>query len=456
MVCLKFKCGTPFLLLKDNKFIVIIIFVSFMGGVFLAFFDILYKLDIVQQAFKMVVLDKMLNEGYIDMSTYIGQGINKEKMHSILEKENSKYTSLYDKTISYKNSVEELSNSIKYKKIGNSSQLTYKEASAIVNLVYKTLKKSDEKIDFTKEIFKGIRELKKISNDIGISKNVFYNKNKVKLQFISSVSSISNILNKLKNKEEQTIFFRGHSNCNYILRPSIMRNDILKDNEETIYNELLINCPDEFKNCNTHLDKLVKMQHYGLPTRLLDITRNFLVALFFACESQTNSYGELVLLGVKKEDIKYPQSDTASILASLPILNKETRNKFRGIAKNDKISDEQFNDEVKRLIHIIRLEKPSFKPEIAKNDVLNSHIVYALKKNNRIVKQDGAFILCGLRDDAGFLEKFRYEEDEKKLIILIKDKQKILNQLEDFSINRATLFPEIECVSEYIKNKYMY
>ena len=30
----------------------------------------------------------------------------------------------------------------------------------------------------------------------------------------------------------------------------------------------------------------------------------------------------------------------------------------------------------------------------------------------------------------------------------------IQQQLETFSINRAALFPEIECVAEYLRNKY--
>lgn len=42
-------------------------------------------------------------------------------------------------------------------------------------------------------------------------------------------------------------------------------------------------CPNEF--LGNRFDSLVKMQHFGMPTRLLDTTTNPLVALYFACES---------------------------------------------------------------------------------------------------------------------------------------------------------------------------
>lgn len=124
------------------------------------------------------------------------------------------------------------------------------------------------------------------------------------------------------------------------------------------------------------------------------------------------------------------------------------------MASDPTVSQHDFNKKVARLLHEVRLEKPAFLSEIKKDDLINSFIVYALKNNNRIVKQDGAFILCGLPDGSKTLEEFRYSENGRKVVLLIEGKKKFLEQLETFSVNRAALFPEIECVAEYLKNKY--
>lgn len=402
----------------------------------------------------------MLSDGYFDMSVYISGRIKKEDMYAKLVAIKSRYAILYRESFPKQEKApavwRDKIGQHPYADVDNATEieLTYDESCAIVNWVYRVLRTAKEREAFTAELFKQLKEFHHIQNSVRLVKGVVYSEEKVEVHFLSSISKINIFISTLKGKGE-TLFFRGHANPNYILRPSIMRTSRLRQNERNLYHELLINCPNDFEKCPTHLEKLVKMQHYGLPTRLLDITRNPLVALYFACESQSETYGELVLISAANHDIKYPQSDTVSVLASLPVFSFQKQQEFLRWAQDPTISNMAFNLHVERLIHEVRLEKPAFQAEINKVDILSNVIVYALKNNNRIIKQDGAFILCGLSDEFDSLEEFRYKEYGKKIVVLIEKKKEILEQLENFSINRATLFPEIECVSEYLHSKYV-
>ena len=418
------------------------------------FFDELYYVNDVKRAFKLICLDKMLSDGYFDMSTYIFGRIHKADMYAKLTSEKSKFSVLYDKPYPrLEKAFEKWNLLINQHSYEETLNMTHTEATAIVNWVYRYLKNSNERVSFTLELFKQIKELHNIENKIVFFSGVFYNKEKVDVHFFSSVSSINKFISSLKCNKDQ-LFFRGHSNANYILMPSVFRNENLIFNESKMYNELLINCPEDFEKCYTHLEKLVEMQHYGLPTRLLDITKNLLVALYFACETDYESYGEVVLISAKDTDIKYPHSDIVSVLSSLPAFSYNKQKEFMDWAENDKISNLEFNKLASRLVHEVRLEKPAFQPEINKSDILDSYIVYAAKNNKRIVKQNGAFILCGLGNTNYTQEKFRYKENNKKVVLLISNKKSVIEQLETFSINYASLFPEIDCVANYIKYKY--
>ena len=75
----------------------------------------------------------------------------------------------------------------------------------------------------------------------------------------------------------------------------------------------------------------------------------------------------------------------------------------------------------------------------------------------RIIKQDGAFIICGLIDEKNnVINNYKYKENDKIQIYIIesKNKNKIIKELHKLSISKAVLFPEIEEVAEYIKKKY--
>lgn len=231
----------------------------------------------------------MLSDGYFDMSIYIYGRIKKDEMYAKLVAYKSKYAVLYQGTYpNQDNALSEWESKIQGQEGTYNEQeikLTYEEASAIVNWVYRSLRNAREREDFTQELLQKIKDFHSIKNSVRFSNGVVYNAAKVELQFFSSVSGVSSFISSLKKNNDTLIFYRGHANPNYTLRPSIMRTTSLQENESKLYNELLINCPEDFEKCHTHLEKLVKMQHYGLPTRLLDITRNLLVALFFACES---------------------------------------------------------------------------------------------------------------------------------------------------------------------------
>ena len=427
---------------------------------FFFFFESLYDRPIIYNAFKNICLDKMLVDGYFDMRKYVEGKIKRLDMYADLQKVNSKFAELYmneypmmEEALAFWIGVEESL------EITNEVELTQLESEAIIYWVYQICTEKEEREQITAFIFSHIKQFYGIENQIKFKDGIAYNSKKVEIELISSVSGFYNIIMKYKIDTER-LFFRGHSNANYKLMPSVFRTFNLKQNESKMYNEIMIECPKDFQSSFSHLDKLVEMQHYGLPTRLLDITRNPLVAMYFACSANEESVGEIILISANFADIKYPQSDAVALLASLPAFNYEQQRKFYDAATDTSLTEEDFNRKIAKLLHEVRQEKPAFLSSVNREDLLSNFIVYAIKNNQRIVKQDGAFIICGLEDFYGYsaekisLNKFRYRAGGKTIIVLVENKKALKEELATYSINQATLFPEIESVAQYIKNKY--
>ena len=268
---------------------------------------------LINEAIRNVIYKKFTIDGYFDLSDFASNNINKG---IILMKINSK--ELKD-IINMKelNLLQKL-NLIDEKGIFDLG-LNDIEATFLVYLVLQEVGIKEKKINFIIKWLQKHTDEKKI-NCIG---NIIYSQDRVKVNFIENTSDY---LTKIYNIHEQKIYFRGHSNCNFKLIPSIMRERNLYKSEDIISREVLIECPQDFQNEKTILEKLVMMQHYGLPTRLLDITINPLVALYFACVNDLKNTGEIIVL--KPNKIRYFDDDQVISLSCLSFFDNEEKENY--------------------------------------------------------------------------------------------------------------------------------
>ncbi len=278
--------------------------------------------------------------------------------------------------------------------------------------------------------------------------------NKVSLVEIKSVSDFISELDKFEN---ENLFFRGHSKINYKLIPSIFRG--FQSSEYSMIQDLRIALPNEFNRDMNHFDMLLKMQHYELPTRLLDLTTNPLVALYFAASNDNNYYGEVKLITTESEQVCYPNSDRVRMLSAFAFIKQNQKKDIIYQIRNNKKQYSMLQEKYQQpLIHEIRTYVPAFEPRILIKDMIKPIIIKSPNANLRISAQSGSFIISAM-------DQFQHKElDVKTLkiktrqIILLVDKnskRKILKQLSKLNINKGTMFPEIAEKSKFIKEKYL-
>ena len=217
--------------------------------------------------------------------------------------------------------------------------------------------------------------------------------------------------------------------------------------------EIISLFPQEFVNDSSMFDKLVRLQHYGLPTRLLDVTRNPLIALYFAVSDSQHDYtdGAIFAFEAQNERCKFFDSDVVSCMSNLSNLSYDEKQVLVETTAST-INDFMKIHAADRLLQFIKVEKPHFMPRIKRIDLFKPVIVTPKMNNPRISAQAGAFILFGLSRKNG--PDYSRTIKPKKFVIDKTAKPKIRARLESLGIDSRVLFPEIQSATKRVLEIY--
>ncbi len=240
---------------------------------------------------------------------------------------------------------------------------------------------------------------------------------------VKNINSLTDLISELEKDFGSyggSVWYRGQTKEFYPLFPSYIRNanapettllSAFKQNASMLTNKQPVN----------GFDWMFLMQHYGIPTRLLDWSESPLVALYFALKKSDNEF-DAVIWALKPTE-----------------LNK--------IAKI-KNKDEEFyipsfeDDEIKGYsIESISSTKVELAPVA----------VIATRNNPRIQAQMGVFTIH--HNEKVPIEELGDKSHVIKYIIKKDSKKNILKQVELLGVTEFQLFPELASINSIMKKR---
>lgn len=268
----------------------------------------------------------------------------------------------------------------------------------------------------------------------------------LKVEKITTLRQFSSFVEKqLQVSKDFTLWFRGAGKSTYTLTPSIHRHSKIDSADRVI--ELETQIIDRFNqrsvpflhkplNRNDDWELIFFMQHYRIPTRLLDWTENPFIALYFAL---TSAHYDIIN---KKKEYKHD----VSVWVLDPVSwNRESLKDFSYSGGILSVQD-NFVDSYKPRTPFINIrEKPV--------------AIFGTHNSPRIVSQRGVFTVFGKKIcpmETTYIEE-NFPQDSLIKLNFPKDKiGSLLNSLTSLGITDSVVYPDLEGLSKEIMRFYKF
>lgn len=241
-------------------------------------------------------------------------------------------------------------------------------------------------------------------------------------QTIASVKDLLDVLPSVK-KGDRTVWYRGHAKHDWHLEPSLSRCGKL-DSELQLIKQFKQNAFQFLQRPpENEYEWIFLMQHYAVPTRLLDWTENPLIGLYFAVERDAQIKGAAALWCL------YPQR----------------LNEISGIVLKPADDIPAFGDEN---------ELNDYLPSRVQtgNSTKNPLAIVAPRRFDRVYAQRGVFTI--LHRQIVRINELKDEKGHQPHLVKLKIPAKAIptlrKELALLHINKLTVFPQLENVAAQI------
>jgi len=259
--------------------------------------------------------------------------------------------------------------------------------------------------------------------------------------------------------------FRGHRKLNYSLQPSIERvaerqPDAWARLEHQVLSEFRARAQmlfdrSELPTGTDLLDWLVLMQHYGVPTRLLDFTQSPYVALYFAIHSR--SYHE------RREPAAVWAIDASALLGRAEVIAREGARRGPG---SHRVSGVDFQTDLDQLRKDQKFWRTAIEGALTANGAQRAtysqhgFVAFAFPpvQNRRSSSQQGGFLLNGaegitFEDSLSKMMDGYNHEWCKRFSIPESATEEFERILFRMNIHDLSLFPGMQGLAGFIKQK---